>query len=117
MESKWVHFLYAVAGFTLIFLFFKTGDWVWSYFSKPKPLPLYLGSLGIGGLITWLAWRNAELFNLASEVVAELGKVAWPTRRETGMATLVVIVTVVLASVILGIFDALWAGMTALLYG
>ena len=117
MERKWVHFLYAMTSLALLFLLIKTGGWVWEYFAKPKMLLLYGGATLITGVVAWLAWRNEELFNLASEVVAELSKVAWPTRRETGMATIVVIVTVIVASLFLGIFDALWAALTAVLYG
>ncbi len=117
MERKWVHFLYAMASLALLFLLIKTGGWVWEAFAKPKPLVLYGASTLVAGVIAWLAWSNEELFNLASECVAELSKVAWPTRRETGMATIVVIVTVIVASVFLGIFDALWAALTAVLYG
>ena len=95
----------------------KTGAWVWEFFAKPKVLLLYAGSTLLTGIVSYLAWRNEELFNLASECVAELSKVAWPTRRETGMATIVVIVTVIVASVFLGVFDALWAALTAVLYG
>jgi len=117
MDRKWVHFLYAMAGLAAVFLLIRTGDWVWSQFAKPKPLILYAVSFFVGGGAVWLAWRNEEIFGLASECVAELSKVAWPTRRETGAATLVVIVTVILASVFLGVFDALWAFLTGKLYG
>jgi preprotein translocase subunit SecE len=117
MDRKWVHFLYAMAGLVTIFLLIKTGDWVWSLFAKPKPLILYAASFVVGSVAIWLAWRSEELFGLASECVAELSKVSWPTRRETGAATLVVIVTVIIASIFLGIFDALWAYLTGHLYG
>ena len=117
MDRKWVHFLYAIAGLVAVFLLIKTGDWVWSFFAKPKPLILYSVSFVIAGSAIWLAWRNEELFSLASEVVNELSKVAWPTRRETGAATIIVIVTVIVASIFLGIFDAMWAYLTGHLYG
>jgi preprotein translocase subunit SecE len=70
----------------------------------------------VSGVAVWWAWRNEEIFGLASECVTELSKVAWPTRRETGAATLVVIITVIIASVFLGVFDFLWASLTGLLY-
>jgi preprotein translocase subunit SecE len=117
MERKWVHFLYAMAGLALVFLLVKTGEWVWSYFAKPKQLILYAAAFVVSGGVVWLAWRSEEIFGLATEVVTELSKVAWPTRRETGMATLVVIVTVIVASLFLGMFDAIWAGMTGVIYG
>lgn len=117
MERKWVHILFAAAGLTLMFLLVKTSEWGWSYFAKPKPLVVYSVSLVLSGVGVFWAWRNEEIFGLASECVAELSKVSWPTRKETTTATIVVIVTVIIASLVLGIFDAVWAYMTGLLYG
>jgi len=117
MERKWVHFLFAAGGIIALFLLAKTGDWIWSYFGKPKPLVVYGLAALVAGIAVWVAWRNEEIFTLASECITELSKVSWPTRRETMAATLVVIVTVIIASGFLGMFDALWAYLTKLLYG
>ena len=54
---------------------------------------------------------------LATEVVDELARVSWPSQRETGHATLVVIAAVVLSSAFLGIFDAMWMWVTDLILG
>lgn len=117
MERKWVHFLYAAAALALYVLVKNTGDWVWSFFGKPKALIVYSVSAVIVGVAVWIAWRNEQVFTLASECVTELGKVTWPTRRETMTATVVVIVTVIIASAFLGIFDGLWSSLTKFLYG
>ena len=61
--------------------------------------------------------KHAPTFQLANEVVDELSKVSWPTREETGNATIVVIVTVVLCSAYLGIFDAVWLSLTNWILG
>ena len=116
MERKWVHFLFAMAGLALIFLSVKTSEWVWGFFGKPKTLIIYTASFVVSGAVVFWTWRSEEIFGLASECVTELSKVAWPTRRETMAATLVVIITVIVASVFLGVFDFLWASMTGLLY-
>jgi preprotein translocase subunit SecE len=117
MERKWVHFLFAAGGIVLLVLLIKTGDWIWSYFGKPKTLILYSASFVVTLAAVYIAWRSEELFTLASEVVTELGKVTWPTRKETMAATLVVIVTVIIASIFLGMFDGIWSFLTRLLYG
>ena len=117
MERKWVHFLFAMAGLALVFLLVKTTDWVWSFFGKPSQMIVYAGSFVVAGVVVWVAWRNEEIFGLASECVTELSKVAWPTRRETSAATLVVIVTVIIASIFLGVFDGLWSALTRVIYG
>jgi len=117
MERKWVHFLFAIAGLVAFLLLKETGLWIWSYFGKPKPLYVYPAAFVVTAIAVYVTWRSEEIFTLASECVTELMKVSWPTRRETGMATLVVIVTVVFSSIILGIYDAVWASLTRMLYG
>ncbi len=47
----------------------------------------------------------------------ELKKVTWPTRKETQAATIVVIVTVIIAAMILGAFDTVWSFFTDRIYG
>jgi len=61
--------------------------------------------------------RHGPTFQLANEVVDELAKVTWPTREETGSATVVVIVTVVVCSAYLGVFDAVWLSLTNWILG
>lgn len=117
MERKWIHILFAAAGILAFFLLVKSGEWVWSLFSKPKPLIVYSASLAVAIGAVLLTWRNEQIFTLASECVTELQKVTWPTRKETSAATLVVIVTVIIASIFLGVFDGLWSYLTRLIYG
>ncbi len=52
-----------------------------------------------------------------SEVKAELGKVTWPTRKETVSTTWVVVVIVVLVSVYLGACDVVLAKVMRLILG
>jgi preprotein translocase subunit SecE len=61
--------------------------------------------------------KHGPTFQLANEVVDELAKVTWPTREETGNATVVVIVTVVVCSLYLGVFDAVWLSLTNWILG
>lgn len=117
MERKWVHFLYAAASGLLYYLLVESGKWVWSYFAKPKSMIVYSVALVLTAFAAWVAWRNEDLFTLASECVTELSKVTWPTRKETVSATLVVIITVLIASLFLGVFDGAWSALTRLLYG
>jgi preprotein translocase SecE subunit len=66
--------------------------------------------LGLAAII--FALKHQQTYQLATEVVDELSKVSWPTREETGNATIVVVVTVLLCSVYLGLFDAFWLWVT-----
>lgn len=61
---------------------------------------------GMASFVTgFAAWRNVTVNTLAQEVVSELKKVTWPTGVETRAATVVVIITSVVVSLLLGFFD------------
>jgi preprotein translocase subunit SecE len=117
MDRKWVHVMFAVAGLLLAWLLSKSGEWAWSYFGKPNNLYLGAGAFAIAGIATVIAWKNEQVFALASEVTTELSKVTWPSRKETASSTIIVIVTTIVASLLLGMFDALWAWVTRMIYG
>jgi preprotein translocase subunit SecE len=71
-----------------------------------------VGAIGIGMYL----WKNQRAKDFGFEVVAELRKVTWPSRKETQTATVVVIVTTIICAVILAIFDTLWAQITGIIY-
>ncbi len=73
----------------------------------------YAVAFGAAAFVMW----HKSTFQLANEVVDELAKVTWPTREETGNATVVVIVTVIVCSAYLGIFDAVWLSLTNWILG
>jgi preprotein translocase SecE subunit len=107
--NKYLHLTFAVGILLAAFLLFKTGDWVWSYFAKPNELLLQSVALGVAIVAGVVAYRSKRVYATTEEVTEELKKVSWPTRKETYYATIVVIVTVVIATGILSIFDAIWA--------
>lgn len=74
--------------------------------------------LGVGGVLVVLLIFNfrRQLLTYYRETRAELGKVAWPPRREAINLTIVVLVTVVVSSIFLGFFDQLFTLMFAQLY-
>ncbi len=98
--------------------------WIWAE-AGWDDMPVLSRELPLTSLIAYVSAAVAALvavkhnhtFQLATEVVDELSKVTWPSREETGNATVVVIVTVLLSSVFLGIFDALWLWLTNLVLG
>ena len=118
MERKWTHVMFAVAGLVAAWLLAKCGDWAWSYFgTKPNSFIVGSSAFVIAGVATVIAWRNEMVFGLASEVAGELRKVSWPSRKETLQSTIVVIVTTIIASAFLGVFDAVWSWVTRMIYG
>jgi preprotein translocase subunit SecE len=61
-------------------------------------------------------WKEPRAHEYSLEVVRELQRVTWPTRKETQTATVVVIVTTLIVAAILGVFDQVWGALTGLLY-
>jgi preprotein translocase SecE subunit len=53
---------------------------------------------------------------VSSEIVGELARVSWPSRDEIQAATIIVIITSIIASIIVGAFDAAWSSLTDLIY-
>ncbi|RYF11672.1 MAG: preprotein translocase subunit SecE [Deltaproteobacteria bacterium] len=76
-------------------------------------LAAYTAALGAGILIL----RVSSTRQLAGEIVEELARVSWPSRQETGNATMVVIVAVLVCSAYLGLFDAVWLWLTNMVLG
>ncbi|MEI4488086.1 preprotein translocase subunit SecE [Frigidibacter sp. MR17.14] len=58
----------------------------------------------------------ANPFQFIQQVRTEVGKIAWPTRREVGLTTVMVLVMASLASVFFFLVDlAIRSGLTAVL--
>ncbi len=102
-------------GFTWIFA--QAGIDDWPVFGLREITITNVAAYGIALGAAVFAIRHGPTFQLANEVVDELAKVTWPTREETGNATVVVIVTVIVCSAYLGIFDAVWLSVTNWILG
>ncbi len=63
-----------------------------------------------------VVWRTPRLHAVSLEVAGELKKVTWPSLRETRAATVAVVVFTFVAAVLLGVFDLVWARLSALVY-
>jgi preprotein translocase SecE subunit len=110
--------MFLTGGLILFLLLNWTTEWIWGYFTRSPNefvidgIALVL-ALGIGITV----YKNERVYGLANDVTSELKKVTWPTRKETQAATIVVIVTVLIAALILGLFDAVWSWVTDRIYG
>jgi preprotein translocase subunit SecE len=67
----------------------------------------------VAGLV---AVNNAKAHEFCVDVVHELRRVTWPSRDETQRSTVIVIVTTLIISGMLGVFDYVWAQLTGLIY-
>jgi preprotein translocase subunit SecE len=121
--SKYVHVMYFVGTVVVGWLLVQITETVWqslnlSVTAVPPPnkaLTVVIGGAAAIFLAVYL-WRHPKVNNLAMEIVVELSKVTWPTRKELSASTVVVIVLSVIASIILGLFDFFWAWCTDLIY-
>lgn len=74
-----------------------------------------LGLLSAVALTAYLFVRE-DVYTYAMEIGNELSKVTWPKWDETRNSTVVVIITTIIIASILGLFDFVWAKLTALIY-
>ena len=114
--DRWVQIAFMAFALLLLWLLDKIITLVWDRFAEPKPslVTLLAAAIAIGS--TLLLYRQEKVSRLAHEIVGELTKVSWPSRKETQVSTLVVIITSVIAAVIVGTFDAAWSAITDLIY-
>ena len=59
----------------------------------------------IGGLAAYLVYGITKVREYLLEVITEVKKVIWPSKKETWGATVVVIIAVIISAIVLGIFD------------
>ena len=71
---------------------------------------------GIAAVAAIVSWKHPRAHRVSLEVAGELKKVTWPSLRETRAATVAVVVTTFVAAIILGLFDVVWARLSALVY-
>lgn len=115
MSNKKILLLsYIIAGLISIYLFDRLFLLLFDLFR------ISFFSLGVISLSTILAffvtaiifyfiWKNERANLFMSEVVIELKKVTWPSKKETSGSTIIVIVVVIIFSLVLGLYDFLWA--------
>ena len=116
---RYVHAIFFAGAIALAWLFIQIVDTTWTRLNLsiawvPAPREWAIFAIGIvaGAGIALYLWRHPRVNRLAIEVVTELSKVTWPTRKELSASTVVVIVVSIIASIILGIFDMFWAWAT-----
>ena len=115
--TRYVHILFIAGGGPIAWLAYNVINNVWARFSPDPSFPLLFSiSLLVGGGTAFYFWRQENTRQLAQETVGELSRVTWPTRPELGAATVVVIVTSIVMSIVLGLFDFLWSWVTTIIY-
>ena len=74
-------------------------------------------ALACGVACALVLWTNRTVNRLGMEIATELRNVTWPSWPETRVATVVVLVTTIVVSVILAVFDAILGGLSSYIYG
>ena len=114
--NRYLYFGWAAAALIVAVVFNQVAEFVWGFFGRVNDWVLLAASAIVGTGAAMYAYRHPVVSPLSKEIVSELGKVTWPTRKETYYATLVVIVTSIICAIILGVFDAMWSYLTDLIY-
>jgi preprotein translocase subunit SecE len=120
--AKYVHVMFFGGAIAVGWLLVNTIHTLWTWLNltfavvpPPGPWATVIGGAGAAGLAYYL-WRHPKVNKLAFEIVAELSKVTWPTRKELSASTVVVIIFSIIAAIILGLFDFFWAAVTDIVY-
>jgi preprotein translocase SecE subunit len=122
--EKYVRIGFVVSGLLVWMTMAATFAWLLGIISPNLDKPLLgpefsvsnlMGLLVGGGLAVYL-WFHPMINKLGLEVANELRNVTWPTWPETRVGTIVVVVTTIVVSLILGLFDAVWGALTSLIY-
>jgi len=120
---KYVHVMYLTGLFIIGWLLINIVESVWTslnyqftWMPAPNSAIVFLGGAGVAVVLVLYMWRHPKVNRLAIEIVSELSKVTWPSRKELYASTVVVLVVSVIAAIILGLFDMFWSWATDLLY-
>lgn len=115
--TQWVQFGYIIGVVAVAYVMSHVIKLVWTQFAEPDELLSQLAAVLVGVIAAVVCYRHPKIRPLANEVAEELvNKVTWPTRAETKAATIVVIITSIVAAAILGLMDFFWSWMTDLIY-
>jgi preprotein translocase subunit SecE len=115
--TRWVQFAFLFTGVGIGWLLGKVLNYVWGLFATPRPVVVMAASVTVAAVTTVLIYRHPVLHRLAHEVAGELSKVIWPSRQERWVATVVVIVTSIVAALIVGALDAVLKMATDWVFG
>ncbi len=114
--ERYVQFAFIGSGVTAIWLLDHLITVVWNLFAEPDPT-ISIAAAAIAGIaLTVGLYLNQQVKSWAYAVGQELSKVTWPTRKETWSATIVVVITSLIAAVILFSMDLAWSSVTDLIY-
>jgi preprotein translocase subunit SecE len=114
--SRWVQYVFVVIAAFVLWIADKLITLGWQYLDEPNDVIVTAISALVGFGVALGLYRKEKSHRLVVDVVSELSKVSWPSRKETYASTIIVIVTSIIAAAIVGSFDFVWSAITDLLY-
>lgn len=120
---KYVHVMFLSGVIVVGWLFSRIFETVWTelnlaFTAVPAVIDpvVWISAAVLAASLGLYLWRHEAVHKLAVEIVVELSKVTWPTRKELYASTIVVIVFSVIAAIVLGLFDFFWSAITDIWY-
>ena len=116
-NKKWLDLGLGGVALASWLIFRQVFNAAWDFFRLPIQESLPIGIPEILAFVSAVAVfvilrRQAKVQEFGMEVLSELSKVTWPTRKETVISTGVIMVMVGIASVLLFFFDTAWGTLT-----
>ena len=113
-RQKWVNLAYLAGaglfGYVAFLLLYKATGY-WDLEAKVSNVGLWVQGISflLAAIFFYIFYASDRSNQYMNEVVAELSRVTWPAVMDTRKMTLAVIALVIIASLILGGIDSLWA--------
>lgn len=114
--ERWVQFTFLAAAAVGIMVFEKLIFAIWEIFDEPRPNIVLAAAVVSSTLLTLVLYGREDVKRFTRSVFDELTKTSWPTREQTWGHTVTVLAVSVIASVIVGVFDAVWSTASDYLY-
>lgn len=119
-DKKWINLSFVSLALILAWILNQTFLLVARYAKLPNPMfldtvpasALLALFVSVGGV--FLYTRQAKVQSFMFEVLQEVKKVVWPTRKVAYLSTIVVLILVVISAGVLGVFDWLCASLIGL---
>ena len=122
-DRKWIYLSYIVTTLLLAWILNQALLLVVNYVRIDNPTILgvmpasALLSVVVVGTAGFLFFRQEHVNVFSMEVAQEVRKVTWPDRKTVYMSTVVVVISVIIAAVVVGIFDVFCAWLVRLVIG
>lgn len=112
-QQKWVNLSFVAASLLLAYVVFVLAtkfSVILDFEGRVRSLDkILLGGSALLGVALFIGLtKSAVASTFMTEVVAELGKVTWPTQAETTKATIAVLIAVTIAGIIFWMVDNFW---------